>query len=309
MIKKIASIILSTIMIISTMTSCSRFYQNNVDSAKEEQAKKMLEELEPSIPTDIVFVLGDGTVIIDGEQENIPDMINYPYEAVIEFDRKVYCVGAKLSVGADDEQYGIYYSKAPIYCVDIDTNEKLTLYTHYYHPVKSKVPYVYGELRFVPINRGIALYDGISTILFDVKTNTVNELPAKEYYSFVNSHYSVSGGSNAEPFKVFSNSFCISSATQTRVIDMEQLMNKHDQTRELMGFCIDNGLFIREPSSRDKESIFFSYVYTYGDKVYLNCYPFSYEDLFFQYDFNSDSFKLIYSCAKSLGIKIVPRVS
>lgn len=308
MLKKIISLLLSVLIIITALASCDYFPQKHYDNSKINQARNMLNEFESESDSNVVLVLGDGSIIVDGEKIDIKSIIERPIEAVIEYDRKVYCVGDDVPLKDNDDQYEAYHTKVQIYCVDIDTCETQTLYTHYLYPIRSEVPYVYGAFEYVPIDEGIAFYDGINTFLFDVKTHTVSDLSKNEFYSYVNATYNVFCGKRNDQFELFTNSFDISSAAETRTINIDFVMNKHEKTRDLMEFCLENELFISD-SKEGIEDVFFAYVYTFDNAIYLNCTPFPSADLFFSYDFESDSIKLIYSGSDSLFIKLIPRIN
>ena len=293
MLKKIISLLLLGLMTVLSLSSCGILSkpkaQDLIDSFKEENAPN------------IVMLTNDDTLIIDGIEKTFPNMPVEITHAVVEFNEKIYCVEASEALTPDDENYGLYKSKAYIYSIDIKSNEKQILYTHYIAPYKSEVPYFGTSLSWTYGNRCIAFYDGLNTFAYEIDTNTVKEIPPEEYYSYSDDLYRV----NLEK----DNSLTVSDGINSITIDMQYIMERHEPTRKLMELCLANNLFRKEDSVLGKRNVFFTNAFVIKDEIYIDCSPFNDSKWILGYDFESDSFRLIYASSEWRRIHIIRRES
>jgi hypothetical protein len=293
MLKKIISLLLLGLMTLSSLSSCGIL--------SKPKAQNLIDSFETEISPNIILVTNDDTLIIDGIETSFPNMPIEITHTVVEFNEKIYCVEESEALTPDDENYGFYKSKAYIYSIDIKSNEKQILYTHYIAPYKSEVPYFGTSLSWTYGNRCIAFYDGLNTFAYEIDTNTVKEIPPEEYYSYSDDLYRV----NLEK----DDSLTVSDGINSITIDMQYIMERHEPTRKLMELCLANNLFRKEDSVFGESNVFFINAFAVKDEIYIDCCPFNYSDWILSYDFESDSFRLIYASSESRRIHIIPKES
>lgn len=293
MLKKSVSLLLLGLMTVLSLSSCGIL--------SKPKAQDLIDSFKAENSPNIVMLTNDDTLIIDGIETSFPNMPVEITHTVVEFNEKIYCVEASEDLTPDDEKYGLYRSKAYIYSIDIKSNERQILYTHYIAPYKSEVPYFGSSLQWTYGNRCIAFYDGLKTFVYEIETNTVKEIPPEEYYSYSDDLYRV----NLEK----DDSLTVSDGINSITIDMQYIMERHEPTRKLMELCLASNLFRKENSVFGESNVFFINAFAVKDEIYIDCCPFNYSDWILSYDFKSDSFRLIYASSESRRIHIIPKES